>query len=240
MMPATIREGRRVETIRKRRIRVAALRRSLDKAAPPELREAFRADRRVQNFHFLFETITALGDSGFVLPASVGLAAALVAHGDRRTALALLGAVAASAILTIAAKLAFMIHGMAGVHSPSGHTSMATVFFASIGSIAARSGSKGAGRLGAAICALVIVAVAVSRVALSAHTRAETLIGVAIGLFSFGLFRAFAARRTPIGWRKLAAFLAIVLAAYAAVGASVTLEEPLERVAAYLGRMLQR
>lgn len=192
-----------------------------------------------------FEAITALGDSGFVLPASGGLCVALLSSGDRRTALAFASAVGICAILTVAAKLGFMVYdgfsGRAAVHSPSGHAAMATIFFSSLGSIAARSkGAGAAGRVGAAVCAVVVALIAVSRVWLHAHTRAETSIGVAIGLASFALFWRFASKRSPVDGRTLAVFLILVVPLYAAFGASVSVEEPLEQIAALLGHMLRR
>lgn len=198
----------------------------------------------MNDIDLFFAAVTALGDSGFVFPASAGLCVALLSSGDRRTALAFAAAVATCAALTVAAKIAFMIYGgspgAAAVHSPSGHASMATAFFSSLGLIAARSNGAGPGRVGAAICALLVVLIAVSRVTLRAHTWAETVVGVAIGLASFALFWRFAAKRPPIDGRMLAVFFVLVLALYAAFGVSVTVEEPLEHIAARLGRMLRR
>lgn len=191
-----------------------------------------------------FEAITTLGDSGFILPAAGALFVALLAAEDRRTALAFAAAVTACAVLTVATKIGFMIYGgfpgRALVHSPSGHASMATIFFSSLGLVAARSKDAGSGRAGAAICAILIALIALSRVALDAHTWAETLIGLGVGLVSFAVFRHFAAARSPIHRRTLAIFVIAVLALYLAFGASVSVEEPLEDIADRIGRMLRR
>lgn len=80
-----------------------------------------------------------LGDPGFILAASGGLFAALIAVGELRTALALAFAVAAAAAVTALAKVGFMAFGPPSVYSPSGHAAMATTFFLCLGAIAARA-----------------------------------------------------------------------------------------------------
>lgn len=190
-----------------------------------------------------FEAITTLGDSGFILPASAGLVVALLVFGDRRTAFAFAAGVTTCAVLTIAGKIGFMVFGgfpgRAAIHSPSGHASMATVFFGSLGLIAARAGGAGVGWGCGTLSAAVVVLVALSRVRLHAHTWAEALVGVAIGLASFALVWRFASNRTPIARRLLAIFFIVALAAYAAFGRSFSVEEPLEDIADRIGRMLQ-
>lgn len=188
----------------------------------------------------LLETVTVFGDSGFILPASGVLVAVLLASGDRRTALAFAAAVTTCAALTVAAKISFMIFGVSAIHSPSGHASMATIFFSCFGAIALRSKGSGPGRVGAAICGALVLLIAVSRVTLRAHTWSEALIGVAIGLFVFALFWRFSASRLAIGRRTLGLYFAAALGLYAVFGGSVTVEEPLERLAAHLGHVLRR
>lgn len=189
----------------------------------------------------LLETITAFGDSGLVLPASLGLVALLLAAEDRRSAVAVAAAVASCAVLTAVAKIAFMIVGATPLRSPSGHAAMATVFFACFGAIVWRSRERGGSACWSVLaCAALALLVAVSRVSLGAHSWGEIWIGMAIGLVCFGLFWRLASPRPPLRHRALFGFFAVTLAFYAAFGESVSVEDSLERVASRLERTLRR
>jgi membrane-associated phospholipid phosphatase len=178
------------------------------------------------------EAITVLGDPGFILAASGGLFATLIAVGDRRSAFALAIALAASASVTAMAKIGFMAFGPPSVYSPSGHAAMATAFLLSVGAIVARS--RG---LAGALCAGSALAVAASRVVLGAHSLAEAVIGVAIGLCAFAVFARLATRRSRIGQGPIAAGFATALCLHVAIGARFSVEEPLERAASALRGM---
>jgi membrane-associated phospholipid phosphatase len=196
--------------------------------------------RRVPTTDHLLEAITLFGDPGFILPASAGLAAALLLLGDRRTGFGLAAAVTACGAVTILAKLLFMAFGPDEVYSPSGHTSMATVLYASCAALAYRSSDRPQARLASAGFVALFALVAASRIVLEVHTAAETLVGAAIGLASFALFRRFASQRPPIGVALLAAGLAAGVALHATIGLRVNMEDPVERVAIGLARALQR
>lgn len=177
----------------------------------------------------LLEAMTVLGDPGFVLAASGGLCATLIAAGDRRTAFALAVALAASAALAATAKIGFMAFGPPSVHSPSGHAAMATVFLLSLGAIAPRA--RG---LAGPLCAVFALAVAASRVILGVHSLAEAAIGVVIGLCAFAVFSRLATHRPMIGQGPLVAGVAAALCLHVAIGARFSIEEPLEKAASLL------
>jgi membrane-associated phospholipid phosphatase len=179
--------------------------------------------------------VTSLGDPGFVLAASGGLIAALFAVGDRRTAVALAAAVATSAAVTVVAKIGFMTSSVAAVHSPSGHAASATTFFLCLGAIAAARTPRTAGVL----CAVFALIVAASRVLLGVHSPGEAAIGVAIGLCAFSLFRRMKAPRPALGQGPVAVSLAAALGLHALIGERLVFEQPLEHVAAALGRLAQ-
>ena len=149
----------------------------------------------------LLEAITAFGDPGFILAASGGLAAALLAAGDRRTAIALFVAIAASATIIASAKIGFMAFGAPHLYSPSGHAALATTFFFSLGATLgktrgpARNKTRGPAWLGAAACAIFALLIAASRVLIGVHSPAEAAIGVAIGFCAFVVFHRLAAPR---------------------------------------------
>ncbi|HEY8259931.1 MAG TPA: phosphatase PAP2 family protein [Methylosinus sp.] len=178
------------------------------------------------------EAITTLGDPGFILAASGGLFATLIAVGERRTAFALAVALAASASVTATAKIVFMAFGPPSVYSPSGHAAMATVFLLSLGAIAARAHG-----LSGALCAVFALAVAASRVALGVHSLAEAVIGVAIGLCAFAVFARLAARRSAVGQGPIIAGFAAALCLHVVVGSRFSVEEPLQQAAAALREM---
>jgi membrane-associated phospholipid phosphatase len=183
----------------------------------------------------LLEAITAFGDPGFILAASLGLAAALIAAGDRRTAVALLVAIATSATIIAAAKIGFMAFGAPHLHSPSGHAAIATTFFFSLGATLLKT--RAPARAGAAACGIFALIIAASRVLIGVHSVAEAAIGVAIGFSAFVLFHNLAAPRTAVGQGPLVVCFATAICLHAAVGESISFEEPLEHVAAALGRL---
>jgi membrane-associated phospholipid phosphatase len=193
-----------------------------------------RREAVVRTIFPLLDAITSLGDPGFVLAASGGLVAALLAVGDRRTAAALGLAVATSAAVTVAAKIGFMTSGIAELHSPSGHAASATTVFLCFGAIAAARRSAWAG---AVLCATCALAVAASRVMLGFHSPGEAVIGVAIGLCAFAVFRRLAAPRPVIGRGPVVACFATAFCLHAVVGQGFSFEAPLEHIAAALGRL---
>lgn len=188
----------------------------------------------------ILELVVVLGDAGFVLPASGGLAAALWGAADRRAAFAFLAAVAACGATAAVAKILFMAFGPPPLHSPSGHAALAAVFFLSLSAIFMRIGERGVGLLAAALCAAVAMLVPLARIAAAAHTEPEAFAGFFIGLACFGLFLALAPPRLAIGARTLVAFLMAAVALYAYVGFNIGVEEPLERIATRLARLLSR
>lgn len=181
--------------------------------------------------------ITNVGDAGLLLPASLAVVLALWFGDDRQTAIAFAVALGLSVGLTIAAKLAFMTcSATEDIHSPSGHASLATAFFLSLALIGARSSHRVPGVLFALACVLAVIFIAVSRVYLEAHTSAETVAGVAIGLASLSAFWKSAAPHP----NKFALLILVILlplgVAYAVSGAHIGIEPFLERLSAWISK----
>jgi membrane-associated phospholipid phosphatase len=218
------------------RILSARLRQS-DARPRPGLRK-----HRVDAASAFFETVTKFGDSGFLLPASVCLCVGLFAAGARHNAVAFAYAWAACIGATTLAKILLMACGRdwisASIHSPSGHASLSAMFFLTLGFISRGEQNHVRGRGFAVLCIVLVGLIAVSRVFLGAHTAAETLVGVVIGLTSFGAFWRYSGPAAPIPARVLLFGLAPLVLAYAASGAHLHLEGPLERIAAWLARYL--
>jgi membrane-associated phospholipid phosphatase len=186
--------------------------------------------------------ITNLGDAGFLLPASFALGVVVWLSADRRTAIAFACAFSACVGATMLAKVAFMTcaghWAVAAIHSPSGHASLATMFFLSLGLVGARSGNRLLGRTLLPICLLLVALIAASRIALGAHTAAETLAGAVVGVACFGVFWRFASLHLAVRAPALAFGLAPLVVAYVAFGAHVGIEDWLERIAAWLAQRL--
>jgi len=138
--------------------------------------------------------VTNLGDLIVLLPASVGLVVFLARFGARQEAVAFVAAAAVCVAAAFIAKLALAAcgqgHSIFDVESPSGHAAFAATFYGCLASIFA------AGRAIAARIALygaatvLILMIAMSRVALEAHTAPEVVVGLLIGAGSLGLFQA--------------------------------------------------
>jgi membrane-associated phospholipid phosphatase len=185
-----------------------------------------------------FQFITKFGDSGFLLPASVFLSFGLFATGSRRNAIVFAAAWAACISATALAKILFMAYGgaptSAAIHSPSGHASLSTMFFLSLGFIATGEKNRVRSRVLAALCIGLVALIAGSRVSLGAHTAAETFVGVVIGLASFEAFRRYSRPCAPFSPQALLIGAGSLVLAYAVLGASIRVEEPLERAASWL------
>jgi membrane-associated phospholipid phosphatase len=181
---------------------------------------------------------TDLGDSGYLLPASLGLLAVLWAAGDRRAARAFGVAAALCVAITVALKIAFMTsRGVATVYSPSGHASFSAYFYASIGFIAVRMNHTALARAFAAACLVLVALIAASRVALGGHTPAETLLGLLLGGLCFILFKRSAAPQIRLRGRDAAAVLAglaIFYLVFRVIGWRPDSEEAFERIAQWL------
>ncbi len=184
----------------------------------------------------LLHLVTDLGDAALLLPASLGVLCYFLYLRSRRGVFAWATAVGLCIALTIVAKLGFMACGdwltLFDVRSPSGHTSLSAMFYS--GGALAVSGRRDPRTvrllLGASL--LLVVAIALSRVALSAHSAGEVVLGLAIGAAGVAWFARCAetGRLPELAWQPLA--LSFVVLALLLHGLHLTLEGPLERLAA--------
>ena len=131
--------------------------------------------------------VTNLGDTAFLAPFVLALAAGLAGSGSRREATVLVLAFAATGLSVLVLKLALLGCLLAGpsggldIRSPSGHAAMATVTFALAAALALRR-TCGWRRLFLACAACGLIAlVAASRVVLHEHTRNEVVAGLLVG-----------------------------------------------------------
>jgi membrane-associated phospholipid phosphatase len=161
----------------------------------------------------MFKLITGLGDSALLVPASGLLVAYCVYLKSSRTALIWISTLALCAGLTIALKIAFRACGgdvpAFHIRSPSGHSSLSTTFYGCFALMVAVR-EDGRARLSVLIASLLLVAaIAVSRVALEAHTVNEVIAGLLIGLccVAWFAFRYSTCPPTTIPWQPVAVAL---------------------------------
>lgn len=163
--------------------------------------------------------ITSLGDTALLLPVSCLVFVALLAQRQGGAALSWAAAMAACALLTLGAKLGFHLCG-AGldaleIRSPSGHTSVSTAVYGSLG-ILIGSGRPAWQKWTAAFVAVTLaLAVGASRLLLRVHTLEEVLIGYGVGGACVALFAMLFARagwpRIRLRWMALGVAAAIAI-----------------------------
>jgi membrane-associated phospholipid phosphatase len=169
----------------------------------------------------MFNLITGLGDSAFLIPAPGLLVAYCLYLRSSRAALIWISTLALCAGLTIALKTGFRACGgevpAFHIRSPSGHTSLSTTFYGCFALMIAIREERGA-RLSVLLTSILLVAaIAVSRVVLEAHTVVEVIAGLLIGLCCVGwfAFRYLSCPPTTVPWQPVAvALLALALLTY--------------------------
>ena len=186
----------------------------------------------------LVQVISDAGDSAVLIPLAAMLVALLWRYQGWKAALALLFALAACATMTIVLKLAFIACGQtwhAGIASPSGHASMSAAVYGALGLVGARHASRWLQPpiLLASWC--LIIGVAVSRVFLGAHSYAEVVVGLLVGVTALALFawRYFSLRKLPMSLGLLAALSLITVLVFN--GLQLPIEQLIHKVA-YFGR----
>jgi membrane-associated phospholipid phosphatase len=186
--------------------------------------------------HSFLDTLTSLGNSVVTLPIAAALLIWLAIWLDRRIALAWLIALVACGAVTALLKIYFHACPVPGIDltSPSGHTSLSLFVY---GGLFLITGARWRGwpRLGLWLAgALLVVAIALSRLLLMYHSRIEVLIGIGIGGAALALFwREFRSRKAaamPI-WPIWLAALVPILVLH---GHQLPTESLLTRLALYL------
>lgn len=159
----------------------------------------------------VWRTLSALGDSRWLLPMALVLLITLP-RADARLKWRWLLAIAVTAGVTLASKLAFMGWGIGikSVHFTgfSGHAAMSSVVYPVVGVLLAGAGRR-ARVIGLLIGVLLAAAIAWSRIPLHAHSLSEVIAGLALGLSCSTLTLRTA---SPIGRPPAAAVVAAVVA----------------------------
>lgn len=170
--------------------------------------------------HRLVSFVTDFGDTAVTVP--LALMILLVLAAMRRPGLALRWAVAVVLCAGVIGGLKIVLAGcsnriaLPGLVSPSGHCAMSTIVY---GGLALLLGSSLPGwqrRLVYAAAALLVAAVAVSRLILRVHTPEEVAVGLAVGIAALALLHASTGpvklSRPPVLVLAAAALAVIVVA----------------------------
>ena len=137
--------------------------------------------------------VTFFGGQSFLIPSTVVVAAALALRGRRVSAVLFAGVVLGGLLLEVALKIVYHRARPAlwpalvtekTYSFPSGHATMATLFYGGVAAVVLHLSRKPVVR-GAALATatLVILSVAYSRVYLGAHWTTDVVAGILIGLF---------------------------------------------------------
>lgn len=175
--------------------------------------------------------VASLGDLRLALAGTVLAIAFLAYRGHFDFARLFIAGVALAVLVTVLAKLiGFALERWpigALIGSPSGHTSVGTVFVGSVALVLSRSRSA-LGRVFILGCAaLAIIVIAYSRIANSAHTSFEVLEGLVIGLVGLIPLAALRFRRKARDDSEAVPAwpLVLMIAALVALGAIVPMPD---------------
>jgi len=182
------------------------------------------------------EILTDFGDIAVVLPLAAVILIWLAVRIGGRTAFIWLGALLACGAVTSLLKVYFKACSAPSLalHSPSGHTSMSTFVYGGlvlvIGAETQSWRRLATGTLGAA----AIIAIAVSRIILGAHSVAEVVVGLIVGAGALAVFMPAYLHDKPLRvpvWPLAAISVAVALLIH---GNQLKLEPLLGMISAYI------
>jgi membrane-associated phospholipid phosphatase len=140
----------------------------------------------------LWNFITDFGDTAVTLPLWALMVAFLAFAGEKRAAACLTLAVALCGLTIGLAKLALQSCGRPllsiDLVTPSGHAALATVVFGSFAYLLSRGAPAERRWIFAAGAVIIILCIAVSRIALAVHSTTEVVAGLCIGLSALAIF----------------------------------------------------
>jgi undecaprenyl-diphosphatase len=168
--------------------------------------------------HHLAVSITDLGDSAVTLPMAAVTIAILFVARRARMALWWGGSIVAAAGVLAGLKLALTAaaphHSLTGLTSPSGHAGMSAIVFGGFVLLLGPSLTRGRRRSAQIAGAILVMAIAVSRIVLREHSITETVVGLCVGIAALAGLRAGLVRAAP----ERVPAAALSLAALAVVG----------------------
>jgi membrane-associated phospholipid phosphatase len=165
---------------------------------------------------FVVNSITHLGDSVLVIPASVLLVSYLAYRRLVGHARLWFETLALCGLATLALKAVLFACGTQlswpALHSPSGHTSLSVTFYGCAALMASADKTRAMQLATLVAGAGIALAVAITRILLQVHSTSEVLMGLMIGGVCVAWFgrRFFVLRPVNLPWPALIATLAIL------------------------------
>ena len=152
--------------------------------------------------HALWTFVTDFGDTAVTVPLAVVMLGFLAGAREPRVALGWGVAILFCAGLIGSLKLVLFACGDplagSGLSSPSGHTAMSTAVYGGFAAVIGANIGRPARSVVFAGAAALIVAIALSRPILGAHSRIEVAVGLAVGSAALALIAAVVARCRPM------------------------------------------
>jgi len=160
----------------------------------------FLAGARSQGLTRVMRAVTFLGDWRFLIPGTGAVVAGFLMRKHRVSAILFGGSVVGGMGLCSTLKISFArarpelwpaLVQETTYSFPSGHSTMATVFFGGLVAVVFHLSPRRRDRiLAVAVGAIVVLGVATSRVYLGAHWATDTFAGVMVGLFWVSVYTA--------------------------------------------------
>jgi len=185
--------------------------------------------------------ITRFGDSALLLPLTFYLTAALWKTESLATAIHYLCAIAFCAVAIVALKIIFMACGSywgPDIVTPSGHAGMALSVYGTAAIVFCYRSPSWQRPWLLTIAVTLVCAVAISRVALSAHSVDEVAVGLGVGALSVVWFAWHYARLRKPGGRSLLPLIGALVLILALHRVSFGFEDEIERIAVRTQTML--
>jgi membrane-associated phospholipid phosphatase len=179
--------------------------------------------------------LTEFGDSALLLPLAGAILVWLIAMRSRRVALWWLLALAVCAGGIALLKIYFVACALNGpLQSPSGHSGLSALVYGGLAWLMASrvTGWRRVAALG--LCAVLIVGISLSRLALGAHTPPDVAAGLAIGLVALAIFLVGSAGRLAPSASIRSLLLAAIVVVAIFHGDQLHAEAMLHAVGAYL------
>jgi membrane-associated phospholipid phosphatase len=180
--------------------------------------------------------LTEFGDAAVLLPLAATLLLWLLLSRAPRAAAWWVVAVAVCAGQTAVLKIFFYGCPPApDLHSPSGHTSLSTLVYGAVALIVAVEDRSRRRRLTIAAGCGVVLAIALSRLALNAHSVPEVVLGLVVGGAALAVFGQEYRRNRPAATRLAPLLVSAVLLISLLHGNQLRAEEFLHRLTGFFG-----
>jgi membrane-associated phospholipid phosphatase len=179
--------------------------------------------------------LTDFGDLAVLLPLATVMLLGLLAGRQREGLLGWVLAVALCCGVTAMMKIYFSGCALSPqLQSPSGHTSFSILVYGGIGLVVAAQSTGWHRLMVLAAAAGLIGGIAISRIALGAHTPLEVVLGMVIGSIAVAIFARGYLGRPPARLALRPLLVALVLVAVLFHGHQLHAEEMLQAIGRYL------